>query len=364
MDSPFIVFGLPRSRTYWLSRFLSFGDYECSHEQVRFIRSMDDVRAWLSQDCTGTAETAAAPWWRLVRHFRPDIRVLVVRRAIDDVVESLMRLDMRGVCQFDRPRLRSQLARLDRYLDVIEHKMGNVLSVEFDDLGDEQVCAHAFEHCLPYRHDVVWWASMAAVNMQADMPALMRYISANRPGLLATAGACRKVLRRTLGARLSGIEPDADGVIIQREPLATFERDGQALMRAHCVAVGEPEDQWRRKNWPLFKRLEDADAGDILTARLNGRMLGYLTQIVAPSLEDAEVLTATQLSWFVSPDATGLMLGWRLQSAAIAAARARGVGEVYQRAGVRGDGPRLGRLYQRMGAEEFGALYKLTLKAA
>ena len=66
-----------------------------------FIRGLDDAQAWLSQDCTGTAETAAAPWWRLVRHYRPDIRTLVVRRPVAEVLDSLLRLDMRGVCRFD-----------------------------------------------------------------------------------------------------------------------------------------------------------------------------------------------------------------------------------------------------------------------
>ncbi len=28
---PFVVFGLPRSRTAWLSRFLTYGDWVCGH---------------------------------------------------------------------------------------------------------------------------------------------------------------------------------------------------------------------------------------------------------------------------------------------------------------------------------------------
>jgi GNAT superfamily N-acetyltransferase len=330
---------------------------------MRHIRSMADVRSWLAQDCTGTVETAAARWWRLIRHIRPDIRMAVIRRPVAEVVESYLKLDMRGVCQLDRAKTTREMQRNDRALHRISQQSG-VLTVDFADLAQESVCARLFEHCLPYPHDHDHWAALAEVNIQSDVAATMRHYFAHQPQMLAAARACRKAFRRTLGAPLSRAEPDADGVVIQREALAAFERDGQALMAAHCQAVGEPEDRWRRKNWPLFQRLEDINAGDIVTARLNGRMLGYLIHVVAPSMEDADVLTATQLPFFVSPDAKGLQLGWRLQQAALNAARARGVGEVYQRAGVRGDGPRLGALYRRMGAQEFGMLYKLDLKAA
>jgi GNAT superfamily N-acetyltransferase len=360
MTAPFIIFGLGRCRTTWLSRYLTYGSYHCGHDEMRHIRSMADVRSWLAQDCTGTVETNAARWWRLIRHLRPDIKMAVIRRPVAEVVDSYLRLDMRGVCTFDRDRLTRELSRQDRALDRIERQPG-VLSISFANLSHEATCARLFEHCLPHRHDHDHWFDLSGMNIQSDVPNTMRHYLHHQPQMLAAAKTCRRAFRRTMGASLSHGEPDPDGVVIRRETLAAFERDGQALMAAHCLAVGEPEDQWRRKNWPMFQRWEDADSGDILTARVNGRMLGYLIHVVGQSAEDASVLTATQIPWFVSPDAKGLRLGWRLQQAAINVARARGVKEVYQRAGTRGDGPRLGVIYRRMGAEEFGTLYKLKV---
>ena len=72
MTPPFVVYALPRSRTFWLSRFLCYAEWNCGHDEIRHARSLDDVRAWFSQSYTGTVETAAAPWWRLIQRLRPD----------------------------------------------------------------------------------------------------------------------------------------------------------------------------------------------------------------------------------------------------------------------------------------------------
>ena len=102
--SPFVVFALPRSRSFWLSRYLSCAGYHCWHEQAPHFRSLGDVQAWLSQDFTGASETTAAPFWRTIVAARPDVRVLVVRRPVGEVVDSLMRLDMRGFARSITPR--------------------------------------------------------------------------------------------------------------------------------------------------------------------------------------------------------------------------------------------------------------------
>ena len=77
---PFVVFGLPRSRTTWLSRFLTYADWVCGHDELRHMRSMDDISAWFSQPCTGTVETSGAASWRLLDTTAPGARVAIVRR--------------------------------------------------------------------------------------------------------------------------------------------------------------------------------------------------------------------------------------------------------------------------------------------
>ena len=124
--------------------------------------------------------------------------------------------------------------------------------------------------------------------------------------------------------------------------------------------VGEPPDAIAMKNIPLLQKLEDVGILHITTARQNGRMFGYLVAITAPSLQSDDRTEALHTSFFTSPNAPGL--GLKLQRASIEHLREQGVDDVFFRAGTRGAGPRMGSLYRRLGAEEFGQMYSLNLK--
>lgn len=187
MTAPFIIFGLPRSRTAWLSRFLTYGDVICGHEQIALMRGLDDARALFADPRRGTAETAAAPWWRLLPRYAPNARVVVVRRPVNDVLDSL--LSIRG-CTFDAAALRDVLLGLDSKLSQIEARLP-CLSVSFAGLENEQTCADVFEYCLPYAHDHEHWARLASRNIQVNVPELMAYIEANRAALESVAWAAK-----------------------------------------------------------------------------------------------------------------------------------------------------------------------------
>ena len=357
--SPFLVLGLPRSRTYWLSRFLTYGRYSCGHEHGRFLRTLQDARSWLAQDCVGSAETSVGRWWKLARHLRPDLRILVVRRPVDECVDSIMRLDMEGVCTFDRVRVTAEFARIDRALDRVEREDG-VISVRFRDLNLEHICAAAFEHCLPYEHDHDHWQALADTNLQASMPSLMRYFFAHKKQL---TGLMRDYGRRYRSIvqehATNGAPRDLDGIVIEAEPFEQFWRDGQRLFAEHIAEVGSRDGVMLRPNVDLARKLEAADASQILVARRDGEMIGYLATIITPSLENDSLTVGVQNTFFVTKSYRGI--GPRMQSESISRLRARGVGEVVMRAGVRGCGPKLASLFERMGAEPFGELYSLRL---
>ena len=214
---PFVIFALPRSRTAWLARFLTYGDWSCGHEELRHCRTLRDVRAWLSQPCIGTAETAGAPFWRLLRQYRPDARVVTIRRPVGQVMDSLMR----------RGSLDGIMRRLDRKLDQIEARIPGVLRVEFSDLATEAGCARVFEHCTGYAHEPVWWAAMARQNVQISMPALMKYYAAHKGQLDTLRQMAKQQIISAMGRNADEIE----GVTIQQEPFETFLRDGERLTR-------------------------------------------------------------------------------------------------------------------------------------
>jgi len=348
----FLVLGLPRSRTAWLAKFLTYGDWYCGHEELRHMRSLDDVKAWFTQPNTGSAETAAAPFWRLLPG---GLRIVTVRRPVADVVDSLMRLEG---CTFDRAALETGMAALDRKLDQIEARLP-VLSVRFDNLENESTCAEVFEHCLPYGHDKAHWARLAGVNVQCHMPGLMRYMAAYRGPLDKLAAQAK---HRMLSEMALCEQVDPDGVTFQCESFDAWERDGGHLFAEHCVQVGETPEQWHTKNLPLMRRIDEMGAMQIMTARCNGKMFGYLMTLIAPSLVSENITSATNTTFFASPDVPGL--GMKLQRAALAALKERGVDEVVWEAGHRGSGPRLGTMYRRMGAVEHGQTFRMELTEA
>lgn len=346
----FIVYGLPRSRTFWLSQFLSYREWTCGHDEIRHVRSLRDVDDWFSQPCTGTAETAAAPWWRLTHSRVSNLRVVVVRRPVEDVLSSLAALGING----QEPNIN----RLNVKLDQIERRVPNVLSVKYADLATETGCAQVFEHCLPYLHDTQWWQLLSALNLQTKMHGLFRYYRAHW-GQLSTVGDIAK--QHILAQLMARPKKSLDGLVIEQESFGTFLRDGQRLFGSHLANVGEHSENWAAKNIPLMENLEAIGRLQVTTARANGRMFGYLVSVIGPSLEDADRMEGVHTIFFASPDYPGL--GMRLQRSSLDGLRRRGVHRAYFRAGTRGEGPRMGPLYRRLGAVDYGQYFSLDLKA-
>jgi GNAT superfamily N-acetyltransferase len=320
------------------------------------MRSLDDVRSWLAMPLTGTVETAAAPFWRLLEGPGGfgEVKVAVVHRPPSEVVASFLTA---APGMFDADRLETLISRLDGKLRQIERRLPGVLSLTFDDLATEAGCAAMFEHCLPYRHDRDWWERCASVNLQTDLPATLRYYNAHAPQLEKLAKTSKHRIVSMMAAKRQR-EPD-DGVTFQTEPFRTFYRDARPLFAEHLVQTGQSPDDHARKNIPLLERLDDIGALQVLTGRINGRMFGYLMSVVAPSLDARDRTVAEHTIFFAAPGVRNL--GMRLQRAAVEHLRARGVDEIILRAGHRGSGPRLGAFYRRLGAEPFGEMYRLQL---
>jgi hypothetical protein len=312
------------------------------------MRSLDDCATWFTQPDIGTVETAAAPFWRI---FPRGIRIVTVRRPVMDVYASVVR----AVPNCDLSTVATLVLAADRKLDQIEARCQNVLSVRFDDLVDETTCARVFEHCLPYPHDHAWWASWDAQPVSGNLPAQIRYAQAYLPQLQKLAGAAK---HRILADMKPSAEPP-DGFVFADEPFDRWYRDAVPLFRDHMAATGQDIEDYARKNIPLLRRLDQGGAMQIITARSNGKMFGYVMSVISPSLDDPNAMMGTHLPVFAALSCPGL--GMKLQRASIEALRRKGVTEVFGKAGVRGSGPRLGAAFRRMGFEDAGQLYRLNL---
>jgi hypothetical protein len=285
----------------------------------------------------------------LLLHYRPDVRVVTIRRPVAEVLQSLAAT---GVV-FDATITRI-MQRLDRKLDQVEQRVPGVRSFAYADLRTEAVCAELFEHCLPYQHDHARWQTFDQTNIQINLHHMVRYFIAHRPQLEKVA---KQAKHRMLSAMCRA--PEIDGVTFQQETMASFD-EAIPLFKEHLVLTDQSPDAYLLKNIPLLQKLEQLGSMQIISARSNGRLFGYLMSIISPSLDAQDKMTAWHTIFFASPLIKNL--GMKLQHAAAEALKERGVSEVQMRAGVRGAGPRLGVFYRRMGAEDFGQLYRLSLE--
>ncbi len=231
--TPFIIYALPRSRTFWLSQFLSVGQYQCHHDQARYLRTIEDARCWLSQDWTGTVETAAVHGWRVAKHLRHDLRVAVVRRPVEECMSSLARF----VSSDHLPETERRLKIMDRRLDQVEQ--AGALSVRFEDLDRQDVCAALFTHCTGYQLDPAWFRHMAPLNLQANIDALFRYVAAHRMALRRLGAAVKFETRFILD--LERLEREARAL-----PPIVLQGRGPRCRAARWRA---PHDQARRNGW-------------------------------------------------------------------------------------------------------------------
>ena len=354
MNRPFFILGLPRSRTYWLSKFLTYREWTCGHEELRHIRTMEDAKSWLAQPFTGSAETSLAPFWRLLPK---DARLVIVRRPVSEVKDSLLRLNLGGSGAFDPIALDGLLKRLDAKLDQIEARWrGPIIEVQFAGLSSETACKAVFEHCMPYEFDAEWWQTVSQFNLQCDMRALMRHSKAFAPQMERFAKIAKQ---KMLSDMATHERKPLGGMVFASERFEKFYRDAQELFADHLASVGEPPDAFADKNLPMLRALDSVGALHILTARANGRMFGYLMSEVSPSRECETRKTAVHTTFYASPDAPGL--GMRMEREACRMLKEKGVYDVFGRAGDRGDGPRLGAMFRRAGFERDGELYRRVL---
>lgn len=197
---PFLIYALPRSRTAWMSNYLTYGGWTCHHDRSITLANFDDAVRMLRTPRTGSAETAAAPAWHLLHEAIADLRAVVVKRPVDQVLASMRRLEGAGIGRYDFARLERTFNHLDRCLDRIARQPG-VLRLDYHELDREDAGRRLFEHCLPFAFDRDWWLANRDRNRQIDVADQQRYALAHRPRIEAFKRECRTLLRSSVRAR-------------------------------------------------------------------------------------------------------------------------------------------------------------------
>jgi hypothetical protein len=157
LSEPFVVFSLPRSRSAWLSMFLSCRGRLIGHDIGADCESPAEFFLKLG---AGTCETGAAFAWQFIRRAKPNAKFIVVRRDPFEVADSLARFGLNGF-------LSEMQARDDDLMSISEQR--GVLTVDYHDLVKPEVCAEVFEFCLDEAMPAWWWQRLDALNIQVDM---------------------------------------------------------------------------------------------------------------------------------------------------------------------------------------------------
>lgn len=347
----FIVYGLPRSRTFWLSQFLTYKDWQCGHDEIRYVRDMNDIRSYFKQANIGTVETAASPFYRLVQHYVPNIKTVIVRRDPIDILRSLSQLNT--PCNFEATEkmLRNQEIKFYQ----IEKNVPNVLSVNFEELNDEATCAKIFEHCLPFKHDPVWYNSIKDINLQVHYGRQVEYCKHYMPQLQKAA----KIAKMQILSLLQKPEVNLDGIEIKEEPFQTWV-DEQRLVKSHLAFVGENPDVLETVNFEVFRMLEKEGCLQTTIARCNGKVFGYLITTITPWLMESNEVIAQHTTFYASPEFKGL--GKQIMREANQLLADKGIKRVQIRTGIHESAPAIKAIAQRLGAKEFGELFMLNIE--
>lgn len=189
---PFAVFTAGRSRTLWLSAFLSYGVCVCHFEALAKVSNFQEVMHMLAVPGMGAAETMSAPGWPLLLTAAPTLRVVVVRRPIEEILASLVEAT-KGKIELDTDVLRRLLSYIVRALERLA-RQPQTLAVDFDELEREETCKAVFEHCLPYKHDSGWWNFMNAKVLEPDLIALARLYAVRQENIRGLGRECRHLM--------------------------------------------------------------------------------------------------------------------------------------------------------------------------
>lgn len=172
MLPPFVIYALPRSRTAWLSRFLTCDPWQCHHDLVTDLYSIEELLACLKKPYTGTVETGMIRGFRVVRHLIPDIRTVIIKRPIEEVRRSLAKFGIAGA-ETDKT-LEYQDAMLDE-----ASKCPGTITVSYQELNSVIACRTIFAYCLGQQMIDTWWYLLKDKNIQVDMPERMKKLQEN-----------------------------------------------------------------------------------------------------------------------------------------------------------------------------------------
>lgn len=192
---PFIIYSRGRSRTAWLTAFLTYGQWKCYHEVGIRLRSLQDIKDLFSLSNIGILETTAIHARPLIKYVCPEIKEVVILRPLEEVIDSFLQTDTGGIVTWDEEKMHKILMRGDRELRKLAQSP-EVLAIEYAELATCEGCKKIFEFCLPYEFNDDWWELTKDQNIQIDMKKFFQYALENKEAIENFKKQLKQELRR------------------------------------------------------------------------------------------------------------------------------------------------------------------------
>lgn len=171
----FLVLSLPRSRSKWLSTFLSYGGREVGHDLAANCGSIAEFQQVLAKH-SGSCETGAMLGWKLLLAQKDAPKVVLIRRSVGEVLDSF--------AKFGIFPLEEEMYLRDAMLEAAS-KVPGVTSFSFEDLDSREACLWLFEKLLGTDFDDDWWEGLRHQNIQVNMGERLLLLHRNFPRLEA-----------------------------------------------------------------------------------------------------------------------------------------------------------------------------------
>lgn len=175
---PFIVLSLPRSRTYWAARWLSYPGKNVGHD---LAIQCDNVKQFIdsySNGMDGSVETGAMIGWRLLKHELPNLKTLVVFREPREVLASLAKFGVEG--DWIEYEIKSRYYVLEGIASC-----AGVKRMHWMDYSSITHAEQAWEFLLDVPFDFDWWSSMVRTRLEINMKERMQATIARRDKIAA-----------------------------------------------------------------------------------------------------------------------------------------------------------------------------------
>lgn len=147
----YVIASTARSRSFWLSKALSYLEEICLHDPLRDITNLGDIPR-----CSGFIDTGIVFFKDKFLSLYPYMPIIVIERPVEEVVKALKKKSLPS----DWAYLAQE--RLE------ELKQRAVLVVPYNKINKSgELIWNACQ--IPYDFDENWWTTMCTLNLQCEI---------------------------------------------------------------------------------------------------------------------------------------------------------------------------------------------------